>query len=91
MSEETLFETEQVMSSKEISEYLRMIADKFEKEKSISLRSGGQKVDLDTRGRKEFEVEVERESSDFGEETSLELEIEWKQPDEEGETQLEIE
>lgn len=91
MTEEVLFETEQVMSSKEISDYLQMIASKLEKEKIISLRSGGQKVDLDTKGRKEFEIKVEQETYNSGEEVSLELEIEWKQPEDEEDNKLEIE
>jgi amphi-Trp domain-containing protein len=91
MTEKTLFETEQVMSSKEISEYLHMIADKIGEEQVISLKSNGQEVDLDTHGRKEFEIKVEEETSDSGEETSLELEIEWKQPENREESGLEIE
>jgi len=89
MSEETLFKTEQKMSSSEISEYLKMIANKFETEDTISLKSGDQKVELNLEGEKEFEIEVERENSASGDETSLELEIEWKEGLEE--SQLEIE
>jgi amphi-Trp domain-containing protein len=79
MSEETLFKTEKKMSSAEISEYLKMIANKFETEDTINLKSGDQKVELEPQGEKEFEVKVERETSSSGDETSLELEIEWKE------------
>jgi len=88
MTEEILFKTEQKMNSTEISEYLRMIADKFEKEESISLKSGGQSVELDPEGPKEFEVKVERETSNSDEETSLELEIEWKGNSNEGKLEI---
>ena len=77
MTEEILFKTEKKMESSEISKYLMMIAEKFEDEETISLKSGDQKVELDPSGEKEFEVKVEKESSDSGNEVSLELEIEW--------------
>lgn len=89
MSEETLFKTEQKMSSAEISEYLKMVANKFETEDTIILKSGDQQVELEPQGEKEFEVKVEKETSSSGEETSLELEIEWKEGTDNG--QLEIE
>lgn len=89
MTEKTLFKTEQKMNSSEISKYLRMIADKMEKNEPISLKSGDQLVELHPEGEKEFEVKVERETSTSGDETSLELEIEWKDGAEDGELEIE--
>lgn len=84
MAEETLFKTEQKMSSADISEKLRMIADKIERGENLALKSGDQSVELDTSGGKELEVKVEREESGSGYKTSLELEINWSGTDEEG-------
>lgn len=49
MSEETLFKTEQKMSSAEISEYLKMVANKFRTGDTINLKSVGQKLDWNLR------------------------------------------
>lgn len=75
MAEETVFETEEKLETQEISERLRRIAERLE-EGVLELESGSQSVSLNPPGRAEFEVKVERDSSDG--ETSLELEIEWK-------------
>jgi amphi-Trp domain-containing protein len=73
--EETVFEVEKKMSNAEISDYLKNVAEKVEKSRTIKLESDGQKVELDTDRNTEFEIKVEREEG----EESLELEIEWKE------------
>lgn len=69
----TVFKTEEMLNSSEISEHLRKIADGIEKEK-VTLGSGEESVELRPSDRSEFEVKVEEEQDG---EISLELEIEW--------------
>lgn len=73
-----IFETESRMSRKEVSKYLRKIADEIEKG-SVKLDSGSQSIELKPSENLEFEVEVEEEGKN---ETSLELEIEWDEDEE---------
>ncbi len=83
MTEEVLFKLEKEMSSSEIAQNLREIAEKIENGDEISLDSGDQSVTLRTDRAAEFEIKAEREDG----EESLELEIEWK---ESGDQEFEI-
>jgi len=77
MSEETLFEFERDMTTADVAEYLRTVADRLESGEEFTLDSGSESVTLAPPGRVEFEVEVERETSSSGAEIELEFELEW--------------
>lgn len=71
--EETIFETEEVLSKAEIAKKLQKIAEGVEKGE-ITLGSGNNSVTLKPSDNSEFEVKVEEEQNG---EKSLEMEIEW--------------
>ena len=79
MPEETLFAFERDMTTAEVAEYLRTVADRLDAGEEFTLDSGTESVTLTPPGRIEFEVEVERETADSGGpgEIELELELEW--------------
>jgi len=78
MPEDTLFEFERDMATAEVAQYLRTVADHLESGDEFTLESGTESVALTPPGRVEFEVEVERETSKFGDaEIELEFEMEW--------------
>jgi amphi-Trp domain-containing protein len=79
MPEETIFTFERDMSTAEVAEYLRTVADKLDAGEGFTLESGDDSVTLAPPGRVEFEVEVERETSKSGgdAEIEVEFELEW--------------
>jgi amphi-Trp domain-containing protein len=79
MPEETLFAFERNMTTAEVAEYLRTIADQLAAAEEFTLEPGSESVTLTPPSRIEFEVEVERETSDSGGsgEIELEFELEW--------------
>jgi amphi-Trp domain-containing protein len=79
MPEETLFAFERDMTTAEVAEYLRTVADRLESGEEFTLEAGAESVTLTPPSRIEFEVEVERETSDSGGtgEIELEFELEW--------------
>jgi amphi-Trp domain-containing protein len=81
MPEATLFEFERDMSTAEVAQYLRTVADHLDAGDEFTLQSGTESVTLTPPGRVEFEVEVERETSKSGDpaEIELEFELEWNE------------
>ena len=78
MTETTLFSSERDMTTADVAEYLRTVADRLETGDEFTLESGTDSVTLAPPGRVEFEVEVERETSVTGSsEIELEFELEW--------------
>ncbi|WP_435319660.1 amphi-Trp domain-containing protein [Haloarchaeobius sp. TZWSO28] len=79
MPEETLFEFERDMTTSEVAQYLRTVADRLDSGGEFTLESGGDSVTLSPPGRVEFEVEIERETSKSGKSSEIELEfaLEW--------------
>ena len=79
MPEETLFAFERDMTTAEVAEYLRTVADRLDSNEEFTLEAGAESVTLTPPSRIEFEVEVERETSDSGGpgEIELEFELEW--------------
>jgi amphi-Trp domain-containing protein len=76
MPEETLFEFERDMSTTEVAEYLRTVADHLDSGDEFTLEAGSESVTLAPPGRVEFEVEVERETSKSGDDAEIEIEFE---------------
>jgi len=79
MPEETLFEFERDMTTADVAQYLRTVADHLDSGDEFTLEAGEESVTLTPPGRVEFEVEVERETSNSGTsaEIELEFELEW--------------
>jgi amphi-Trp domain-containing protein len=79
MAGETLLTFERDVTTAEVAEYLRTVADRLESGEDFTLEAGTESVTLTPPGRIEFEVEVERETSDSGgpREIELEFELEW--------------
>jgi len=78
MPEETLFESERVMSRDDVAEYLRTLADSVAAGSDVTLRAGDQSVTLTPPSEVEFEVKAEREGPTDGDgELSIEVELEW--------------
>jgi amphi-Trp domain-containing protein len=79
MPEETLFEFERDMQTTEVADYLRTVADHLDAGDEFRLESGDESVTLTPPRRVEFEVGVERETSNSGgsAEIELEFELEW--------------
>ena len=71
MPEEVLFKFEQSLSTDEIADYLRSVAE--------TLEAGDESVTMEPPGRPTFEVKAERETSSSGgnAELSVEFELEW--------------
>ena len=59
MPEETLFEFEQEMTTGDVADYLRTVADKLDGGEEFTLDAGGDSITLAPPGRVEFEVEPE--------------------------------
>ena len=78
MPEEILFEFEQSMSRADAAAYLRAVADKLDKDGSLSFTSGDQSRTVAVPDHLTFEVKVERESqTNGGTEIGVEFELEW--------------
>ncbi|MCU4752851.1 amphi-Trp domain-containing protein [Halobacteria archaeon AArc-curdl1] len=79
MPEEILFKFEQQMSTDEIADYLRSVADRIESGEPLSLESGTESVTMDVPANPTFEIKAERETSSSGgtPELSVEFELEW--------------
>ncbi|MCT9094552.1 amphi-Trp domain-containing protein [Haloarchaeobius sp. HME9146] len=93
MPEETLFEFERDMTTSEVAQYLRTVADRLDSGGEFTLESGGDSVTLSPPGRVEFEVEIERETSKSGKSPEIELEfaLEWDENGSDGSGDLTIE
>jgi amphi-Trp domain-containing protein len=76
MPEETVFDFEEEMDRADVARYLRTVADRLASGEDLTLSAGDESVTLSPPGRIEFEVEVERETSDAGESTGIEVEFE---------------
>jgi len=81
MPEETLFEFERDMTTADVAQYLRTVADHLDSGDEFTLEAGEESVTLTPPRRVEFEVEVERETSKSGtsSEIELEFELEWEE------------
>jgi len=78
MPEEIIFAFERDMSTTDVADYLRTVADRLDSGEEFTLETGDESVTLHPPGRVEFEVEVERESELRGPgEIELEFELEW--------------
>ncbi|MFC6718410.1 amphi-Trp domain-containing protein [Natrialbaceae archaeon GCM10025810] len=79
MPEEVLFKFEHDMTSSEIADYLRSVADAVDGGDSLTLEAGSESVTLSPPSRPTFEVKAERETSSSGgpAELSVEFELEW--------------
>jgi len=85
MTEETLFESEQLMGRDAVADYLRTLADSLEAGSDVTLRAGDQSVTMSPPGEVEFEVKAEREGPANGNgELSIEVELEWPENASEG-------
>ena len=92
MPEETLFESERVMSREDVADYLRTLAESVEKGSDVTLRAGDQSVTLSPPPEVEFEVKAEREGpADGNGELSIEVELEWPENASDTDTSLSIE
>jgi len=79
MPEEVLFKFEQSLSTDEIADYLRSVAETLEAGEALTLEAGDESVTMEPPGRPTFEVKAERETSSSGgnAELSVEFELEW--------------
>lgn len=78
MADDTLFEFEQDMSRADVATYLRTVADRLEEDGQLEFSAAEQSTTIQVPDRVEFEVDLERESSNRGSsEVSLEFELEW--------------
>ncbi|PSQ43806.1 amphi-Trp domain-containing protein [Halobacteriales archaeon SW_7_68_16] len=75
--EDVLFESETERDRAAIADYLSTVAESLRAGESITLRAGGNDLDLSVPDRATFEVKAERE----GDELSVEFEIEWHESD----------
>jgi len=92
MPEETLFESERVMSREDVAQYLRTLADSVAEGSDVTLSAGDQSVTLSPPPEVEFEVKAEREGSTDGNgELSIEVELEWPENADDTDTTLSIE
>ena len=64
------------MATAEVAEYLRTVADRLDSGEEFTLEAGTESVTLTPPRRIEFEVEVERGTSDSGGSGAIELEFE---------------
>lgn len=78
MSDEELLDVEVERSADEVAASLRAIADDLESGDTVTVDVAGQSVTVDgPADTLEYEVEVEREPADGGDEIEVELELEW--------------
>lgn len=78
MPDDTLFEFEQDMSRADVATYLRTVAEKLDGDGQLDFSAADQSTTVQVPDHVEFEIELERESSDRGSsEVSLEFELEW--------------
>jgi len=92
MPEETLFESERVMSREDVAQYLRTLADSVAEGSDVTLSAGDQSVTLSPPPEVEFEVKAEREGpTDGNGELSIEVELEWPENADDTDTTLSIE
>lgn len=74
--ETTLFKSKEMMSTKQIAELMRLLADKIEEGK-VTLSRGGEDVKLKVPDRVEVQVKAEKEEGKKKTEKKLEVEIQW--------------
>ena len=82
--EKVLFKSEEKKSAKEISDTLRLIADKIDSG-GMTLKQGETNVEIEFPGSMKLELKVEEEQGRHRLKKSFEIELEWI-PGEEGES-----
>lgn len=75
--EEVLFETENTHPRENIAGYLEQVAENL-RHGEVTLVSGDNEVTVEPPERAVFEVKIEREIEEDGEEMCIEFEIEWE-------------
>lgn len=81
VEEEDLIEVELHRSPDDVAAALRAIADDLEEGNQITIEAADESATVDPpTGDLEYEVELEREPGDEGDEIELEIELEWVVP-----------
>lgn len=83
-----LFQTEEVKTREEVSQFLRELADKIESG-SVSMSQGQQEVELKIPQRIEMDIDVEQnDKGQKGIQQELEIELSWYEGDKGGPLEL---
>ncbi|MCL7417313.1 MAG: DUF1508 domain-containing protein [Halalkalicoccus sp.] len=90
MEEETLFEFAAERSHGEIAAYLRALAAQLDGDGPVTVRDGEYTIAVTPSERAVFDVEVERESGDEGNELGIELGIQWDESEESSAERIEL-